>query len=45
MIFLLSSGCRSSLTWKKGKRKKDRRKAKRQKEEVKSKRQQPHGWP
>ena len=28
MIFLLSSGCCSSLRWKKGKRKIDRRKAK-----------------
>ena len=27
MIFLLSSGCCSSLRWKKGKRKTDRRKA------------------
>ena len=35
MIFLLSSGCCSSLRWKKGKRKTDRRKVKRKKEEVK----------
>ena len=47
MIFLLSSGCCSSLRWKKGKRKTDRRKAEKQRvEKVESKRdnQRTHGW-